>query len=49
MAALEPMYRDYANGRALLSPRVDSAVGRRGPSLRAAGPGLRIPEPSPAF
>lgn len=24
MAALEPMYRDYANGRALLSPRVDN-------------------------
>jgi ornithine cyclodeaminase/alanine dehydrogenase-like protein (mu-crystallin family) len=24
MAALEPMYRDYANGQALLSPRVDN-------------------------
>ena len=24
MAALEPMYRDYANGRALASPRVDN-------------------------
>jgi len=24
IAALEPMYRDYANGRALLSPRVDN-------------------------
>jgi ornithine cyclodeaminase/alanine dehydrogenase-like protein (mu-crystallin family) len=24
MAALEPMYRDYANGEALLSPRVDN-------------------------
>src|SRR5437762_498680 len=24
MAALEPMYRDYASGRALLSPRVDN-------------------------
>ena len=26
MAALEPMYRDYVDGRALLSPRVDSIV-----------------------
>jgi ornithine cyclodeaminase/alanine dehydrogenase-like protein (mu-crystallin family) len=33
MAALEPMYRDYANGRALLSPRVDNIA----PSTHAGG------------
>jgi alanine dehydrogenase len=31
MAALEPMYRDFADGRALLSPRVDNLS----PTLRA--------------
>ena len=29
MAALEPMYRDYASGRALLSPRVDNIAPTR--------------------
>jgi ornithine cyclodeaminase/alanine dehydrogenase-like protein (mu-crystallin family) len=29
MAALEPMYRDYAKGRALLSPRVDNIAPTR--------------------
>jgi alanine dehydrogenase len=33
MAALEPMYRDYADGRALLSPRVDNIA----PSTYAGG------------
>ena len=33
MAALEPMYRDYANGQALLSPRVDNIA----PSVHAGG------------
>ena len=33
MAALEPMYRDYANGQALLSPRVDNIA----PSLHPGG------------
>jgi ornithine cyclodeaminase/alanine dehydrogenase-like protein (mu-crystallin family) len=33
MAALEPMYRDYANGQALLSPRVDNIA----PSAHASG------------
>lgn len=31
MAALEPMYRDYAAGRALLSPRVDNIAPTRHP------------------
>jgi ornithine cyclodeaminase/alanine dehydrogenase-like protein (mu-crystallin family) len=31
MAALEPMYRDYANGKALLSPRVDNIAPSRHP------------------
>ena len=33
MAALEPMYRDYTAGRALLSPRVDNII----PNSRADG------------
>jgi len=31
MAALEPMYRDYANGQALLSPRVDNIAPAKHP------------------